>query len=1284
MPSKCSGASHVHSEDPSTTDSSFTSHTSFLATGSFSETQAHGTVHQLRLLESCVGDSVGDVTAATTFVMRLESQKHCADCSGVLGWWRKLEAREEEISGLFNACYIAMRQQNLRSLCVLSLGAASAAQILALKQRLLACISAGSEESKERGLKPLLGGDSPSEAAEFSNLLLRKASLQSILCKRKVEFLDKAMSLQQDLFSSAREESEAILSPDETRGGNWLVLGGFWRFIKHTLIDSEKSANESRLAGAGRTHSKNARWVELKSADHVLTDLKLMSLVFQCAFLSASHGHTFVAVSHFALVMYLFATKCNTLEEMLEALTCEMFDGSEMAPRAGQAVGQIESQREETGREYSLILSSICGKVLRRDFFYDCWTPPWQVAAVFATLLWNGAYCLWKRGCIKEAYEWLRTVDIECLQRVEEAVRRWTKSPGTSAAGESTCRNDGEEVRVVEGEEGAQKAENCFHLSWSSLPQSSADSLSRRSRESSAVWNARSDHGASSMLPFLTHRIACLRDVSAIALHCKCPVDILYIVSKFNHALRWQWRRFECEDKTSTTSPVKSQAELSVLETADCVLSLMRFVVENYLARRAVRQYHCNYSLAVPTSPNSQTQGASMTIDDAVRSVCNELIRQLSVDTFFSIADVEQGVPPEALEAKFSVAPVDVGDAEKGSETTGSAKVLKFNWITMRVFGIILRFSSSYRSNIHFHHAWVVKQEKRVREERRGKSEKRGYWNSLSRLASTVHGSAMRYVFRGDELADSRHVPHESSRKNGYDEHLQEHRRNRLGCLLPVTSAQHRNEVGEEGGRCVLWFPSKGGVGLYLLVGEVAGENEYSDSEETALRLLTIACRYANGHDLVSLSSFTPSGRESKVGMSISRQQCAVSDEVILRSVTDELNRAVSILVSELYGRVGPAYVEAWKQQRDMNISRICINQLMELVVRGAHPNTARLINYQVDEETWSTEDESLMEGWEATDVDDQTALLASAEGVESILTGAATLWNAGDGEGTNIYLCESGEVSGATVTLHSTFTPDITFDLSAFRAEALYTTQKLVQELSEREKNWEEAVINGLLMPPDCESSVSIISFMGRRVLHEELPVLWQFSPWKLIYSTRFHGSSYSNMLATCQREVSSKRSEGKKTKMILLMEVDNSTASPGEHRGVDDGARLVIGACLSDPIATGSVRFYGGSTTFVFQLHTPSMSIHPQICVYHATGDNEKYISCTPQRLAIGGGGGCSIFLDNTLSHGSTAKCATFGSPPLSLWSGDTSCERVLDEEAPGLVCSFDIRTLEVIVVE
>ncbi|KAK7195229.1 TLD domain protein [Novymonas esmeraldas] len=279
-------------------------------------------------------------------------------------------------------------------------------------------------------------------------------------------------------------------------------------------------------------------------------------------------------------------------------------------------------------------------------------------------------------------------------------------------------------------------------------------------------------------------------------------------------------------------------------------------------------------------------------------------------------------------------------------------------------------------------------------------------------------------------------------------------------------------------------------------------------------------------------------------------------------------------------------------------------------------------------------------------------------------------------------------------------YTPVVSVDFAAFTTTSVETqqnTRRLLESLQRRE------LASAAAAAATAEDDVvgpgaSLLSRECRRLLHDELPLLQQYSPWRVLYSTRVHGISLSTLYANCRREAERHACAGYTATpmladtrpMLLVLELPESTtmdfaqddagvleasasadpATPPTQQPAGRPRRRhhkqFIGAFLSDLLRLETRRYYGSSECFVFQLLVPGAADDgddgdaaapgstPQLRVYRASGRNAHYINCRASSIVIGGGdGGSSLYLDDTLLHGATSRCATFDSPVLSTWT-------------------------------
>ncbi|KAJ2261135.1 oxidation resistance protein 1 [Coemansia sp. RSA 376] len=132
----------------------------------------------------------------------------------------------------------------------------------------------------------------------------------------------------------------------------------------------------------------------------------------------------------------------------------------------------------------------------------------------------------------------------------------------------------------------------------------------------------------------------------------------------------------------------------------------------------------------------------------------------------------------------------------------------------------------------------------------------------------------------------------------------------------------------------------------------------------------------------------------------------------------------------------------------------------------------------------------------------------------------------------------------------------------------------------------------------------------------------------WRLVYSMDQHGISFNTMLALCAREGA----------MMLA---------------VKDTKGRVFGAFLNEPLRL-SPTFYGQGSCFLWKAYKSSPQSRKKDAVksFKYTGENEYFVMCDPDFVAIGGGRGkFGLWIKNDFLHGYSARCPTFNNEPLGL---------------------------------
>ncbi|XP_062228477.1 uncharacterized protein LOC133926518 [Phragmites australis] len=156
--------------------------------------------------------------------------------------------------------------------------------------------------------------------------------------------------------------------------------------------------------------------------------------------------------------------------------------------------------------------------------------------------------------------------------------------------------------------------------------------------------------------------------------------------------------------------------------------------------------------------------------------------------------------------------------------------------------------------------------------------------------------------------------------------------------------------------------------------------------------------------------------------------------------------------------------------------------------------------------------------------------------------------------------------------------------------------------------------------LPAMSEPSM-LLSEMMQAVLCTSLPVLVQGKNWMLVYSTWRHGISLSTLY---------RRSMLCAGPSLLIV---------GDRRGA------VFGGLVDAPLQPIIKKKYQGTKDcFVFT----NVDGHPVIC--RPTGANNYFTFCSPEYLAMGGGGHFALYLDGDLLNGSSSTSETFSNPCLS----------------------------------
>lgn len=154
----------------------------------------------------------------------------------------------------------------------------------------------------------------------------------------------------------------------------------------------------------------------------------------------------------------------------------------------------------------------------------------------------------------------------------------------------------------------------------------------------------------------------------------------------------------------------------------------------------------------------------------------------------------------------------------------------------------------------------------------------------------------------------------------------------------------------------------------------------------------------------------------------------------------------------------------------------------------------------------------------------------------------------------------------------------------------------------------------------PDMSELSSIMSEDLRRFLYFSLPPVAQGRSWVLLYSTWRHGISLSTMY---------RRSLLCPGYCLLVV---------GDLKGA------VFGGLVEAPLRPTNKKYQGTNRSFIFT------NLYDEPIIFRPTGANHYFTLCSPDYLAMGGGGHFALYLDADLLNGSSYESETFGNPCLA----------------------------------
>jgi len=157
-------------------------------------------------------------------------------------------------------------------------------------------------------------------------------------------------------------------------------------------------------------------------------------------------------------------------------------------------------------------------------------------------------------------------------------------------------------------------------------------------------------------------------------------------------------------------------------------------------------------------------------------------------------------------------------------------------------------------------------------------------------------------------------------------------------------------------------------------------------------------------------------------------------------------------------------------------------------------------------------------------------------------------------------------------------------------------------------------------------DSYKPLLSLQQMDILSKHLPPRFQNLPWKCLYSTRLHGTSYRTLMQKCSTY-----------KPVLFV--------------IQDVKDQKIGAFMNVTVELMKEGSYGGNgETFVFTTCKSSMTegCHT-LQVFRWSRRNKFFLHFAPDYFVFGGGGHPSIRVEESLLTAATYPCTTFESPAL-----------------------------------
>jgi len=153
-------------------------------------------------------------------------------------------------------------------------------------------------------------------------------------------------------------------------------------------------------------------------------------------------------------------------------------------------------------------------------------------------------------------------------------------------------------------------------------------------------------------------------------------------------------------------------------------------------------------------------------------------------------------------------------------------------------------------------------------------------------------------------------------------------------------------------------------------------------------------------------------------------------------------------------------------------------------------------------------------------------------------------------------------------------------------------------------------------------EVTIGVLTVPLADKLRPHLPALKRLPrSWSLLYSLDQHGISLNTLYTRCESHLGG---------ALIVMCDANDT---------------IFGVWVGEGVRLSKGSYYGSGESFLWKMQKDD-SLH----VYKWTGKNDYVALCEPEYISFGGGDGhYGLYLDDTLSDGSSARCPTYDNDPL-----------------------------------